>query len=378
MYEFSYGIFLKEIMFKGHGGDIKPITDYVNGNVSVQRRNHGILDFSASINPLGYPENVRKVIGENFDDIVHYPDIDCSSLREYIARKIGHLADEIIVGNGSTELFYLIPRSLQPARGIIFQPTFSEFAEALQCSHTEVTHHVLKAEDNFRFEYHQEYFLRDNKAGIVFLCNPNNPTGQLIEKTVLLDMIRQHHDITFVIDEAFIDFVDEPERYHVIHEAGTLRNLIVVRSLTKFYGFPGLRIGYLVAHADLVKQMMKYKEPWSVNALAQCAALAALEDEAFISRSREFMLKERVFLLNELTGIHGLVPYEPTANYILVKIKKRDMTSSLLREQLLEYGIAVRDCSNFTGLSDKYFRVAVRTREENERLITAMKNVYGK
>ena len=239
-------------MFKGHGGNIKHSTNHGN---------NGILDFSASINPLGYPENVRKIVFENFDDILHYPDIDCTSLRKYIGQKVGRSEDEIIVGNGSTELFYLIPRALKPTKGIVFQPTFSEFAEALKCSHAEVNNKMLKEEDDFCFTFREDCF-DDKKIEMVFLCNPNNPTGQLVEKAVILNMVMQHPDITFVIDEAFIDFVDEPEKYSVIQEAGMLRNLIVVRSLTKFYGFPGLRIGYLAAHADLIIKMMEYKEPW--------------------------------------------------------------------------------------------------------------------
>ncbi|HHT9137439.1 MAG TPA: threonine-phosphate decarboxylase CobD [Candidatus Wunengus sp. YC60] len=354
-------------MFKGHGGHINHI---------INHGNDGILDFSASINPLGYPENVRKVIFENFDNILHYPDIDCTNLRKCIGQNIGHSDDEIIVGNGSTELFYLIPRALKPAKGIVFQPTFSEFAEALKCSHAGVVNHVLKVEEDFCFTYREDHF-NDKKVEMVFLCNPNNPTGQLVEKAIILSMVKQHPDITFVIDEAFIDFVDEPERYSVIQESCVLQNLIVVRSLTKFYGFPGLRIGYLAAHADIVKKLMEYKEPWSVNALAQFAATVAIEDKGFVSSSREFMFKERLYLFNELSGIYGLFPYKPAANYIFIKINKSGMTSLLLREQMLDYGIAIRDCSNFIGLNDKYFRVAVRTREENIRLIDALKVETG-
>ena len=361
-------------MFKGHGGNIKHTIRQLPCSAGKRKGSNGILDFSASINPLGYPENVRKIIWKNFDDILHYPDIDCSSLRKCITQKIRHSEDEIIVGNGSTELFYLIPRAIKPAKGIIFQPTFSEFAEALKCSHAEVFHTMLMVEEDFCFTYREDHF-DDKKAEMVFLCNPNNPTGQLVEKTVIVNMARQHPDIIFVVDEAFMDFVDTPERYSVINDAGTVRNLIVVRSLTKFYGFPGLRIGYLVAHVDLVKKMTEYKEPWSVNTLAQYAARVAIEDEEFISRSREFMLQERLYLFNELANIHGLLPYKPTVNYIFIKINRVGMTSPLLRERLLEYGIAIRDCSNFMGLNDKYFRVAVRTRDENMRLIAALKNI---
>ncbi|MCF6157999.1 MAG: threonine-phosphate decarboxylase [wastewater metagenome] len=361
-------------MFKGHGGNIKHIVDYPSDNNSIRGRNNDILDFSASINPLGYPKNVREAIWENFDDIMHYPDIDCSYLRRYIAREAGHSDDEIIVGNGSTELFYLIPRALRPVKGIIFQPTFSEFAEALKCSHTEVVHKMLREEDHFLFHYSKDYF-NDEEREIVFLCNPNNPTGQLVEGTVILNMAKQHPRVTFVIDEAFMDFVHEPGKYSVLGEAGTIHNIIVVRSLTKFYGFPGLRVGYLVASKDTVKKMTEYKEPWSVNAFAQYAARAALEDKEFAMKSREFIMREQVYVFDELSRISGLLPYPPVANYLFIKINISNMTSSSLCEQLLRCGIAIRDCSNFTGLNDKYFRVAVRTREENNKLIMALKNV---
>lgn len=352
-------------MFAGHGGNIKHI---------LKQGSNGILDFSASINPLGYPEKVRKVIGDNFDDILHYPDIVCTGLRKAISQKIGHAEDEIIVGNGSTELFYLIPRALSPKKGIVFQPTFSEFTEALKSSHAEVLNNILKEENNFCFTYSASDF-HDKKAEMVFFCNPNNPTGQLVEKSVVLHMARQHPHIMFVVDEAFIDFVDEPGKYSVIGETGTTGNLIVVRSLTKFYGFPGLRIGYLVAPPDVAKKLMEYKEPWSVNTFAQHAAMVALEDGEFISRSRAFMLQERLYLFTELSNILGLLPYQPTANYIFIKIKRDGMTSPLLREQLLEHGVAIRDCSNFTGLNNKFFRVAVRTREENIMLVSTLQKI---
>lgn len=340
----------------------------------MSQGNNGILDFSASINPFGYPRKVREVIRENFDDILHYPDIDCSDLRKCLARKLGHAEDEIIVGNGSTELFYLIPRALRPAKGIIFQPAFSEFAEALKSSHAEVLNTLLKEEDNFCFTYSAGDF-HDKKAAMVFFCNPNNPTGHLVEKPVILNMARQHPHIIFVVDEAFIDFVDEPERYSVISETGTTSNLIVVRSLTKFYGFPGLRIGYLVTRPDVASKLMTYKEPWSVNTFAQYAAMAALEDREFVSKSRELIFHEQSYLFSELSRINGLAPYKPTANYLFIKIKRDGVTASWLHEQLLGLGIAIRDCSNFTGLDDTYFRVAVRTREENMRLIAALKSV---
>ncbi|MCF6150397.1 MAG: threonine-phosphate decarboxylase [Candidatus Kuenenia sp.] len=351
-------------MFKGHGGYRKHNNESIKNN---------ILDFSANINPLGYPEGVRKAVFENFSDILHYPDIDCSGLKKYIERKIGHFTNEIVVGNGSTELFYLAPRALKPAKGIILQPAFSEFPEALKCSGTEVIRYALN-ENDFSFQY-KKYYFDDETVGMLFLCNPNNPTGLLIEKHALLSMIQQHPKVMFVIDEAFMDFVDEPERYTLINEAGTLENLIVVRSLTKFYGFPGLRIGYLVTHSDIAEKLMEYKEPWTVNTFAQYAAMVSMEDDEFVVASKAFIKNEKMYLYDELSKIHGLIPYKPAANFVFVKIGAEEINSVLLRKWMLECGIAIRDCSNFAGLNDRYFRVAVRTREENVKLIDVLKKM---
>jgi len=356
-------------MFKGHGG----YTRHLDSN-----KNNGILDFSANINPLGYPAGVRKKIIENFDEILHYPDIDCSGLRKYISKKIGLSENEILIGNGSTELFYLIPRALHPKKGIIFQPAFSEFAEAFRCSHTETIHHVLDKEEGFCFHYKERIF-RENNVEMAFICNPNNPTGQVAEKDTLITMAKRHPDVIFVIDEAFIDFVDEPDKYGIAQEAASLQNIIIVRSLTKFYGFPGLRVGYLIAHADIIKKLTAYKEPWTVNIFAQFAVIEAMKDKTFVAESRKYVIQEQKYLYNELAGIKELLPFKPSANFIFVRINSDSLlTSTSLHQQLQNYGIIIRDCSNFTGLSNKYFRVAVRTHDENIQLVHALQKAFDK
>ncbi|MDR4509469.1 MAG: threonine-phosphate decarboxylase CobD [Candidatus Brocadiaceae bacterium] len=352
-------------MFKGHGG---------KKGLLPGKEHNDILDFSANINPLGYPEGVRTRILKNFDTILHYPDIDCTDLKRFIAQKIARSPDEIIVGNGSTELFYLIPRALRPEKGITFQPTFSEFAEALKCSNTQEIPIPLEEKNAFSFSYKRKYF-RDSKAKLAFLCNPNNPTGQLTDREVILSMARKHSDVTFVVDEAFMDFVGESEKYSVANEVGDIKNLIVVKSLTKFYGFPGLRVGYLVANADIVKMLTNYKEPWTVNSFAQYAVMEAMGDTEFISRSREFVSQEKRYLRKELSNIPGILPFKPAANFIFVKILLNTITSAFLYDLLLEHDIAIRDCSNFRGLDDTYFRVAVRTRKENKKLVQTLKRV---
>ena len=355
-------------MLNGHGGNINQICSKYGLNPDE------IIDFSASINPLGCPEGVRKAISERFADIKNYPDSECTSLRKAIANKVYCNESNIIIGNGSNELFYLIPRALKPKQGIFLQPTFSEFKDALCNANVEIVEIV---NDSGRFPIINKDIrrLKNIKEGMVFLCNPNNPTGQLTLKEEILELVKDNTNRLIVVDEAFMDFVDEDEKYSVIKEAPLMDNLIVVRSLTKFYGFPGLRLGYLVANESTVNKLMQFKEPWTVNTFAQIAGQVAINDVEFASNTREYMSGEKAFLYEGLSKINGIRPFQPSVNFILVRIDNVEITSSEIQDLLVKDNIFIRDCSNFIGLSEKYFRVAVKTRDENQKLLRALKLV---
>lgn len=355
-------------MLKGHGGDINRLCSRYGLNPDE------IIDFSASINPLGCPEAVRRAITERFDDIRNYPDSECSSLRKAIADKVSCNESNIIVGNGSNELFYLIPRALKPKQGILLQPTFSEFKDALSNANVEVVE-IVNDDGRFPIVNTNLSSLKHIADGMVFLCNPNNPTGQLTLKEDILELVNGNSNRLIVVDEAFMDFVDDDEKYSVIKEAPKIDNLIVVRSLTKFYGFPGLRLGYLVATESIVNNLMQYKEPWTVNTFAQIAGQVAINDDTFAINTREYVSREKTFLYDGLSRINGIRPFRPSVNFILVKIHNAEITSSQIQDFLIKDKIIIRDCSNFIGLSEKYFRVAVKTREENQKLLSALKLV---
>ena len=352
-------------MLNGHGGNINQLCNKYGLNPDK------IIDFSASINPLGCPEDVHKVIRERFDDIKNYPDSECTNLKKAIAVKVPCNDSNIIVGNGSNELFYLIPRALKPKQGVILQPTFSEFKAALSNANVEVVE-IVNDDGNFPLINTNLSSLTNIEDGMVFLCNPNNPTGQLTLRKDILELVNSNSNRLIVVDEAFMDFVDDDEKYSVINDAPLMDNLIVVRSLTKFYGFPGLRLGYLVANESNVNKLMQYKEPWTVNTFAQIAGHVAINDIEFAVNTRQYVSREKTFLYDGLAGIKGIQPLQPSVNFILVKISNAEITSSGIQELLIKDNIIIRDCSNFIGLSDKYFRVAVRTREENQKLLRAL------
>ncbi len=356
-------------MLNGHGGNINNICNTYGLNPDE------IIDFSASINPLGYPDSVRKVILERFNDILNYPDSECTNLRKTIAEKHSCRETNIIVGNGSNELFHLIPRALKPKQGIILQPTFSEFKSALYNANINIIE-ITNNSKSLKFNL-SDTKLNNLIEGVVFLCNPNNPTGQLVTKKEILEFAKYYPKRLLVVDEAFMDFAEEEEEFTVIKEARSMENLIVVRSLTKFYGFPGLRLGYLVACESIINNLLQFKEPWTVNSLAQVAGQAAINDEVFILNTRKLMSVEKRFLYESLSKIEGLNPFYPSANFILVRIGNGELTSSRIHNLLINDKIVIRDCSNFTGLSNKYFRVAVKTREENQRLLSALKGIMS-
>jgi threonine-phosphate decarboxylase len=353
-------------MLNGHGGNINQICNKYGLNPDE------IIDFSASINPLGCPEDVHKVILERFDDIKNYPDSECINLKKVIADKIHCNDSNIIVGNGSNELFYLIPRAMKPKQGVLLQPTFSEFKDALANANVEVVE-IVNDDGSFPLINTNLSSLKNIEDGMVFLCNPNNPTGQLTLKKEILEFVSGNSNRLIVVDEAFMDFVDEDEKYSVIKDAPQMDNLIVVRSLTKFYGFPGLRLGYLVANESIVNNLMQYKEPWTVNTFAQIAGQVAINDVKFAVNTRQYVSCEKAFLYDGLADINGIRPLQPSVNFILVEIHNAEITSSGIQDLLIKDNIVIRDCSNFIGLSEKYFRVAVRTREDNQKLLGALK-----
>lgn len=355
-------------MLNGHGGNINQICSKYGLNPDE------VIDFSASINPLGCPEGVRMAITERFDDIRNYPDSECSSLKKAIADKVPCNESNIIVGNGSNELFYLIPRALKPKQGILLQPTFSEFKDALSNANVEVVE-IVNDDGNFPIINTNLSSLKHIEDGMVFLCNPNNPTGQLTLKEDILEFVSDNSNRLIVVDEAFMDFVDDGVKYSVINDAPLMDNLIVVRSLTKFYGFPGLRLGYLVANESIVNCLLQFKEPWTVNTFAQIAGKVAINDAEFAVNTREYVSGEKAFLYDGLSRIKGIRPFRPSVNFILVRIDNAEITSSGIQRLLIKSNIIIRDCSNFVGLSDKYFRVAVKTREENQRLLSALRLV---
>ncbi len=340
------------------------------GNIYQAQRQYKrkFLDFSANINPLGLTSQTKEAIYKSFGSILHYPDPEAKNITRKIAQYWGIKEENVLVGNGSIELIYLIVSTFKPKTALIPIPTFSEYERAARCIKSKINFLRLKEKLGFKLQG-----AKINQADILFLCNPNNPTGNLI----LTDyrIIEKLPIKLVVIDEAFMDFLPDEKKHTLIWKAQKNKRIIVLRTFTKFFALAGLRIGYLVAHQSIVNKLRQYKIPWSVNSLAQIAGEIALKDRYYFKAAHLMIEEERRFLSAQLKKIKGLKVYPSVTNFLLFKIEKDKISANDLTERLLKEGILVRDCSNFRNLEDKFIRVAVRNRKENQRLIVALRKI---
>jgi threonine-phosphate decarboxylase len=347
-----------------HGGNVYRAAQELR--LPVER----ILDFSASINPLGPPAVARRAIRSALKQIMHYPDPDCRQLRQALAQQCGVDPGMILVGNGSTELIHLLPRALAIKSALIVGPTFEEYARALQDAGSTVRYVQARREERFRppvTEVLQALCTRRPRFDAVFVCNPNNPTGQVITRPMMRELaeVIERRQSWLIVDEAFIDYC---QNQSVVSLLSAHPRIVVLRSLTKFYAMPGLRVGYLLGASKVVDQMKDRQPPWSVNSLAQAVSCAVLRDRAYEMKSRTFMANERSRFMKELRSLPGVRVYSSVSNFVLIELP--DWSSAgLVADRLAAEGLLVRDCSTLPGLSARMIRVAVRTVKENRRLM---------
>jgi len=330
-----------------------------------------LLDLSASINPLGAPLSARRAYHRAFPKIVSYPEPYAERLT--LALSEYHEVDpaNILVGNGSTQLIYSLARFFCPRRILLVAPLFSEHAAAFRFSSATVEHFFLRPPS---FLLHLDRLARlliAKTYDVLVLTNPNSPTGALMRREQveeLARLCRQNH-IRLLVDETFIDWAEEES---VKRLAAQDETVIVLRSLTKFFALPGLRVGYIIASPRMIRRLRASVEPWSVNTVAQEVGVACVQDQRFVEHSRAFMYKERAWLYARLDAIPGLRVFPSWANFFLLQTLVKEITAPYLAERLAREKVLIRVCANFAGLGKRFFRVAVRTRTENRRLLEAL------
>lgn len=333
---------------------------------------HGYLplDFSANISPLGVPQGVQKALRDAAAQADRYPDPLCRELREAVSEGEGVPAAHILCGSGAADLIFRAVLALRPKRALVTAPTFAEYAAALESAGCAVLCHPLRAEADFRI---QADFLDAIVPGIdlVFLCEPNNPTGVTTEASLLRRLLERCRETgtRLVVDECFGDFLDDPAAHTLKGALQAFPNLLILKAFTKLYGMAGVRLGYaLCADTAFLERMRLAGQPWEVSSLAQAAGLAALKETDYVQAVRELTAAERPWLEGQLRRL-GLRTVPGEANYLLFR------SETPLRGPLRQRGILLRSCGNYVGLDNTWYRAAVRTRTDNRRLVAALEEV---
>jgi L-threonine-O-3-phosphate decarboxylase len=349
-----------------------------------------ILDFSASINPLGPPQSAIAAIQNHLSDLPHYPDPDYRLLRRSLGQAHGLPPDWILPGNGSAELLTWASRELAELdTTYLITPAFGDYLRALSAFDAQVVGLPLKwkggmwsvVDGEDETEKVGEGLIRPDfcvtaannaplRSGLL-LNNPHNPTGQIFFREALLPLLEQFTLV--VVDEAFMDFLLPHQQQSLEDMVQNYSNLVVLRSLTKFYSLPGLRLGYAIAHPDRLRRWQQWRDPWSVNVLAVAAAVAVLQDLPFQQQTWNWLETARSQLYHGLAALPGLHPFPGAANYLLVQ---SEQSAVQVQQRLLKHSqILVRDCVSFAELGDRYFRVAIRTEAENQRLLKGLAEI---
>lgn len=350
-------------MRSSHGGDIY--------------RNKVSYDFSVNVNPFGMPKSCKKAILDSLEMASCYPDCDMTELRKRLAEMelgTGAEAGQVIFGNGASELIYAICQYLKPERTLVTAPSFREYEAGAMISGGGILYEPLEAEAGFAVT---ERILEkiSPEVNLLFLCSPNNPTGQVLEKDLLVRAAEKCEatGTFFCLDECFLPFMEGEEDYTLRGELSRFPRLMILKAFTKIFGMAGIRFGYLLSsNQKLLEGIRSVMQPWNVSIPAQAAAAAALKEEEYLFRTKKLISKERQFLLDELAKLGVQVIGAPAANFIFFRAEPE------LAQRFLEKGVLIRSCNNYAGLGDGYFRIGVRSPEENRALLRIWKELQGR
>ncbi|MFZ1875138.1 MAG: threonine-phosphate decarboxylase CobD [Chania sp.] len=334
-----------------------------------------ILDFSANINPLGMPASLKAAIIAQLDSAECYPDVEYRRLHAALARAHHCQPENIIAGNGATELIYAVVNRLRPRTALLLTPGFAEYRRALRRAKCRIQHYPLEEESGFQPDERLLKVLAEQRPDCLFIATPNNPTGLMPDPALLQAILTccQQHDIALIVDEAFIDFL--PDTPGFIPQIANYPQLYILRSLTKFFAIPGLRLGYLVS-SDLagIRQMKQAREPWTINTFAALAGEIILDDCHYIQQTHQWLAQQRAWLFDALAAIPQLRVWPGAANYIFLRCLRPELD---LQQALLQQQILIRHCANYPGLSADYYRVAIKSEAANRRLNAALRQVFA-
>ncbi|NHN29263.1 cobyric acid synthase [Paenibacillus agricola] len=349
----------------GHGGDLWTAAE----KFGVSKES--LLDYSSNMNPLGPSDVVEKTMRERWREVAAYPDPAVRELRSQLSAKYRIPVESILVGNGAAELIDLAVRVIRPGVTALARPSFGEYEEAAEKVGSTILEIPLHEANGFVLQL-SDLMQAASETDLLFLASPNNPTGRLLSAEVRGYLAKSDSGKPVILDEAFIDFCPDEEQLTMIRLAAESPHLMVIRSMTKFYSIPGLRLGFIVGHPERIRELQRQQVQWSVNTIAQLVGVGVLGDQAFESRTHAWLAEERPWMVRMLEGL-GLQVTPSDTNYLLFSMRGLGLNAQDLQREMGQRGVMVRDASHFAGLDASYVRVAIRLRESNERLIVALR-----
>lgn len=357
-----------------HGSDLETIEKV------YKIKKEDIISFSANVNPLGISPKLKLTLSERIDAIMSYPDREYTELRRRIAEYVHTDLENIIVGNGSTELISLFIQIKHPKKALIIGPTYSEYEREVSLDGGTTRYYRLEEENNFILDLHKLEGELTIDVDLLVICNPNNPTSSAISRNdmrKILDICKQK-GIFVMVDETYVEFADDVINITSAPLTGYYNNIIILRGISKFFAAPGLRLGYAICgNVDLLKEINQRKNPWTINSLAAIAGEIMFTDDEYIKDTRSLISSERTRICKLLDSCKNLRYYEPTANFVLVKILREDVTSMDLFEAAIKKGLMIRDCSTFPFLNNKFIRFCFMAPEFNDALLKVILEVVN-
>ena len=356
-------------MLHGHGGDVYSIAR------ELGIRPDQVLDFSSNCSPLPYPKGLKEYLCQSLDQMHLLPEVDSMTIRTLLAKRYALNPENFLLGSGTTQWIYSLPRILKPERALIAYPTYADYEDACKAEGVPVISIGTfpgGGEADVRGLVGSISSIEDRllDRALIFICNPNNPTGLFIPPEELAEIINSKPaSATWVIDEAYAPFVDEDARSSLLG-CGLPENVVLLRSFSKIYGIPGLRVGCLVTRAKVMEQLMGIMRPWAVNRMAQLAVEFLLKEPAIEEQARNYCQKEKDFIVEGLSKLEGLFQVEGRCHYVLFSLK--GLSAQNITNCLKKRGILIRDCHNFKGLDGQFIRISPRLHKDNQRLMSEM------
>ena len=355
-----------------HGGDL----DAIQNKYHIPKNE--IVDFSGNINPLGFPDSVKQRLTKNLDIICVYPDKNYAALRKAISNYTGAEAEHIVVGNGSTELISTFIKIAQAKQTLIVAPAYSEYEREVTLCGSEYRYFALEEKEQFCLNVSKLIAALTSDIGLLVLCNPNNPTGTIVTK-IQLEQILQHckqNNISVMIDETYMEFCDNLEECCAIPLAKKFDNLFVIRGVSKFFAAPGMRLGYGISSNNMfLETLKKNQDPWSVNSVAAFAGELLFSDKEFIQKTKTLISTERKRCIEQLKQFQNMKVYHSSSNFILMKLKTNAINSHQIFEKLIQKKLLVRDASSFAFLDDTFLRFCIRMPEHNTALLEQLREL---